>query len=181
LTSESIERGVVTGGTLSASPRAMAFRLTSPSFAHEHPIPSRHTCEGDDVSPALDWTDPPHGTKSFALVVVDRDAPDPRAPKRTWVHWVLYALPPQARALPEGAGRGSLPRGAVEGLNDWHALGWRGPCPPIGRHRYFFELHALDASLEDLGGGASKADLDNAMEGHVLASATLMGTYKKKG
>jgi Raf kinase inhibitor-like YbhB/YbcL family protein len=158
----------------------MAFQLTSPNFTHEHTIPSRHTCEGDDVSPALAWNEPPKGTKSFALVVDDPDAPDPRAPKRTWVHWVVYDLPAHARSLAEGARRASLPTGAVLGENDWHQLGWRGPCPPIGRHRYFFKLYALDTSLEDLGGGASKADLENAMMGHVLATATLVGTYEKK-
>lgn len=158
----------------------MALRLTSPSFAHEHAIPARHTCDGDGASPALAWTDPPPGTRGFALIVDDPDAPDPRAPKRTWVHWVVYDLPADVRALPEGTTRSSLPVGAVEGENDWHELGWRGPCPPVGAHRYFFKLYALDTSLEDLGGGASKNDLENAMMGHVLATATLMGTYEKK-
>jgi Raf kinase inhibitor-like YbhB/YbcL family protein len=158
----------------------MAFRLTSSSFVHEHEIPTYHTCDGDDASPALTWTDPQKGTKSFALVVDDPDAPDPRAPQGTWVHWVLYNLPPEVRSLPQGVGRASLPSGTVEGRNDWHELGWRGPCPPIGTHRYFFKLYALDTSLEDLGGGASKSDLENAMTGHILATATLMGTYRKK-
>ncbi len=158
----------------------MTFRLTSPSFADEHEIPKRHTCDGDDVSPALAWTDPPRGTKGFALVVDDPDAPDPRAPKRTWVHCILYDLPPDARALPEAATRASLPVGTVEGTNDWHQLGWRGPCPHVGTHRYFFKLYALDTSLEDLGGGASKGVLENAMMGHILATATLVGTYRRK-
>jgi hypothetical protein len=158
----------------------MTFRLASPSFVHEGGIPTRHTCDGDDVSPALTWTDPPEGTKGFALVVHDPDAPDPHAPKRRWVHWVLYDLPAHARALPEGATRASIPIGAVEGENDWHEPGWRGPCPPVGQHRYVFELYALDTSLEDLGGGASRADLENAIMGHVLATATLIGTYRKK-
>jgi Raf kinase inhibitor-like YbhB/YbcL family protein len=158
----------------------MAFQLTSSSFLHEHEIPKRHTCQGDDISPALTWTDPPKGAKGFALIVDDPDAPDPRAPKRTWVHWVLYDLPPETRALREGTTRSSLPIGAVEGMNDWHELGWQGPCPPVGTHRYFFKLYALDTSLEDLGGGASKSDLENAMMGHILATATLMGTYRKK-
>lgn len=157
----------------------MPFQLTSPSFAHEHEIPKRHTCEGDDLSPALAWTAPPRGTQGFALVVDDPDAPDPRAPTRTWVHWIVYDLPVDARELPEGATRATLPRGAVEGTNDWKQLGWRGPCPPVGTHRYFFKLYALDMSLEDLGGGASKNDLENAMMGHILATATLMGTYGK--
>ncbi|MBX3261775.1 MAG: YbhB/YbcL family Raf kinase inhibitor-like protein [Labilithrix sp.] len=158
----------------------MAFNLTSPSFEHEHEIPARHTCDGADVSPALVWTDPPRGTKGFALIVDDPDAPDPRAPKRTWVHWVLYDLPADARALAENASRDDFPRGTVEGENDWKEIGWRGPSPPVGRHRYFFKLHALDTSLEDLGGGASKQDLENAMMGHILATATLVGTYRRR-
>ncbi len=158
----------------------MAFQLISPSFLNEHEIPRRHTCQGEDVSPELTWSDPPKGTVGFALVVDDPDAPDPRAPKRTWVHWVLYDLPAETRALPEGTTRATLPIGAVEGKNDWDDLGWRGPCPPVGTHRYFFKLYALDSSLEGLGGGASKGDLENAMMGHILATATLMGTYRKK-
>jgi Raf kinase inhibitor-like YbhB/YbcL family protein len=158
----------------------MTFHLTSPSFEHEAEIPTRHTCEGEDVSPALVWSSPPKGTKSFALIVDDPDAPDPRDPKRTWVHWVMYEIPPDARSLSEGIQRSALPRGTMEGENDWHQRGWRGPCPPIGRHRYYFKLYALDTSLEDLGGGASKNDLENAMMGHILANATLIGTYVKK-
>lgn len=158
----------------------MAFHLTSPSFEHENEIPSRHTCEGEDVSPALDWSSPPKGTMTFALIVDDPDAPDPRAPKRTWVHWVLYEIPAETRSISEGAARSALPHGTMEGENDWKQRGWRGPCPPIGRHRYFFKLYALDTSLEDLGSGASKNDLENAMMGHILGSATLIGTYAKK-
>lgn len=158
----------------------MPFSLTSPSFEHEGEVPTRHTCEGEDVSPALVWTSPPRGTKTFALIVDDPDAPDPRAPKRTWVHWVLYEVPAETRSLSEGVARSALPPGTMEGENDWKQRGWRGPCPPIGRHRYFFKLYALDTSLEDLGSGASKNDLENAMMGHVLASATVMGTYAKK-
>jgi Raf kinase inhibitor-like YbhB/YbcL family protein len=158
----------------------MSFHLDSKSFAPDEPIPAAHTADGEDMSPGLEWADPPLGTKTFALVVDDPDAPDPRAPKRTWVHWVLYDIPATARALPERATRRTLPRGAIEGRNDWNALGWRGPSPPIGTHRYFFKLYALDTSLEDLGGGASKRDVENAMTGHVLDTATLMGTYRKK-
>ena len=158
----------------------MTFQLTSPSFANEQDIPPRHTADGDDISPPLVWSDPPKGTKGFALIVDDPDAPDPKAPKRTWVHWVVYDLPVETRSLPEATTRSTLPVGAVLGVNDWNELGWRGPSPPIGKHRYFFKLYALDTSLEDLGGGASKSDLENAMMSHVLATATLMGTYEKK-
>jgi len=157
----------------------MAFHLTSPSFDDGRDIPARHTSDGEDVSPALAWTDPPRGTKGFALIVDDPDAPDPRHPKRTWVHWVLYDLPSDARSLEEGASRDTFPLGAVEGENDWHELGWRGPAPPIGKHRYYFKLYALDTDLDGLGGGASKQDLENAMMGHILSTATLVGTYQK--
>ena len=152
----------------------------SPSFEPNHELPARHTCEGIDVSPALAWSDPPPGTMCFALIVDDPDAPDPSAPKCTWVHWVVYDLPAEARALDEAASRDTFPLGTVEGTNDWKQLGWRGPAPPVGTHRYFFKLFALDTSLEDLGGGASKNDLENAMMGHILGTATLVGTYRKK-
>jgi hypothetical protein len=156
----------------------MTFHLTSPALVHEQPIPAHHTSDGDDVSPALRWTDPPPGTRSLALVVHDPDAPDPRAPKRDWVHWVLYDLPADARSLAEGTTADELPPGTREGRNDWGDPGWRGPSPPVGRHRYFFELHALDRELPDLG-TPSRHDLEAAMKGHVLATATLMGTYAK--
>lgn len=158
----------------------MTFHLTSPSFDHEEAIPTRHTCEGEDVSPALVWSSPPPGTKSFALIVDDPDAPDPRAPRRIWVHWVIYDLPADTRSLAEGTKRGTLPSGALEGENDWGQRGWRGPCPPIGRHRYFFKLYALDRTLEELGGGATKSELEEAMSGHVLGTTTMIGTYAKK-
>ena len=160
----------------------MSLTLTSPAFAEGGEIPARHTCEGDDLSPPLAWSAPPPGTASLALVVDDPDAPDPKAPKMTWVHWVLYNLPPAAGSLPEGAGReAALPAGTREGLNDWKRTGYEGPCPPVGRHRYFHKLHALDAVLPDLGRGATKARLEQAMRGHVLARAELVGTYEKKG
>jgi Raf kinase inhibitor-like YbhB/YbcL family protein len=154
----------------------MTFDLTSTSFVHEAPIPNKHTCEGKDVSPALSWSGAPAGTKSFVLIVDDPDAPDPKAPKTTWVHWVLYNLPVTVTALPEGIG--SLPGGTLEGKNDWKAVGYRGPCPPIGRHRYFHKLYALDTALPDLH-QPDKAAVEKAMAGHVLAQATLMGTYIK--
>lgn len=154
----------------------MTFRITSPAFTPEGVIPSRYTCDGDDVSPALSWEGAPEGTRSFALLVIDPDAPDPAAPKMTYVHWVLYDMPPSAGGLPEGVGAGALPPGTREGRNDWHRTGWGGPCPPIGRHRYFFQLYALDALLGDLG-EPTRATLDRAMTPHVLARAELMGTY----
>jgi hypothetical protein len=121
----------------------------------------------------------PDGTKSLALIVDDPDAPDPAAPKRTWVHWVLYNIPPTANGLPEAVASSSLPKGTREGTNDWNRTGYGGPCPPIGRHRYFFKLYALDVVLPDLG-PARKAELEKAMEGHIPAKAELVGTYQKR-
>ncbi len=155
----------------------MPLTLSSPSFTHEGEIPSRFTCEGDDVSPALAWSGAGPGTKSLALIVDDPDAPDPKAPKMTWVHWVVYDLPPTSTGLPEAAR--ALPDGARDGRNDWKRTGYGGPCPPIGRHRYFHKLYALDTVLGDLG-TPTKAALEQAMKGHVLEEAQLVGTYQKK-
>jgi Raf kinase inhibitor-like YbhB/YbcL family protein len=157
----------------------MPLTIRSSAFADGAEIPMRHTCEGDDVSPPLAWTDVPAGARSLALVVDDPDAPDPAAPKMTWVHWLLYDLPPTCTALAEGPRHAALPPGTREGRNDWRRTGWGGPCPPIGRHRYFFKLYALDAVLGDLG-TPTKAKLEEAMDGHVLAKAELVGTYEKK-
>jgi hypothetical protein len=154
----------------------MTFTLSSPAFAAGGEIPRRFTCEGDDVSPPLEWSAPPDGTESLALVVDDPDAPDPRAPKTTWVHWLLYNLPPGERRLPEAVRR--LPAGTLEGLNDWQRTGYGGPCPPIGRHRYVHKLYALDAALPDLR-RPTKARLEQAMRGHILGKAELIGTYAK--
>lgn len=153
-------------------------RVVSSAFQHGEGIPIKHTCEGRDVSPPLGWSSVPEGTQSLALIVDDPDAPDPNAPKMTWVHWVLFNLPSDSRGLPEGVRSGALPPGTREGLNDWKRTGWGGPCPPIGRHRYFFRLYALDCVLEDLA-APTRAELDRAMQGHVLAEAVLMGTYQK--
>lgn len=153
----------------------MAFTIRSPNFEHGSSIPAQFTCEGQGLAPALAWSGAPSGTKSLALVVDDPDAPDPRAPKTTFVHWVLYDLPPTARGLPEG---GALPEGTREGTNDWKRTGWGGPCPPIGRHRYVFKLYALDTVLPDLR-QPTKAQLEKAMEGHVLGRTELVGTYEK--
>jgi len=155
----------------------MGFSLSSPAFTPGGEIPALFTCEGRDFSPALDWTGVPEAAKSLVLIVDDPDAPDPKAPKMTWVHWVLYNLPPTTRSLPEAVS--SLPAGTREGTNDWKRTGYGGPCPPIGRHRYFHKLYALDTVLPDLG-TATKPQVEAAMKGHVLAQAELMGTYQKK-
>lgn len=155
----------------------MPLTITSPDFAEGSAIPSRFTCEGQDSSPGLAWSGAPSGTRSFVLIVDDPDAPDPDAPRTTWVHWVLYDLPADANALTEGV-RSDLPPGTREGVNDWKRTGYGGPCPPIGRHRYFFKLYALDTVLSDLG-KPTKAQVEAAMKGHVLEQAELMGTYQK--
>jgi Raf kinase inhibitor-like YbhB/YbcL family protein len=156
----------------------MSLELSSPAFAPGGEIPELHTCEGRDVSPALVWRHVPRETASLVLIVDDPDAPDPRAPKMTWVHWVLYDVPPSATGLAEGIATSALPPGTREGLNDWRRTGYGGPCPPIGRHRYFFRLYSLDVKLGDLA-LPTRAALDAAMKGHVLASVELMGTYLK--
>lgn len=152
--------------------------IRSKAFAPGGSIPALHTCEGRDLSPALEFSGAPAGTKSLALVVHDPDAPDPKAPRRDYVHWVVYNLPADCPGLPEGAQ--TLPRGARSGLNDWKREGYGGPCPPVGRHRYFFELLALDAALPELG-SPTRRQLEQAAEGHVIATASLMGTYQKSG
>jgi hypothetical protein len=154
--------------------------LSSAAFANGGAIPSRFTCEGKDLAPPLSWSGVPPGTKSLALVVDDPDAPDPKAPRMRYVHWVLFNLPPSAAGLPEGATSRQLPPGTQEGVNDWKRTGYGGPCPPIGRHRYVFRLFALDARLEGLE-KPTRDQLEAAMRGHVLASAELVGTYEKQG
>ena len=156
----------------------MALRLTSPAFTHQGPIPAKYTCDGDDVSPPLAWTGVPAKARSLALIVDDPDAPDPKAPKRTWVHWVVYNLPAADGSFPEDVDSGQLPTGAREGTNDWPRVGYGGPCPPIGRHRYFFKLYALDAILADLG-EATKFQVEKAMQGHILEKTELMGTFER--
>lgn len=151
-------------------------KLTSPAFTHEGSIPRRHTCEGEDVSPPLAIEGVPGGAQSLALIVDDPDAPDPDAPRMTWVHWVLYDLPPETTSLPESIAASRLD--ARDGLNDWKRTGYGGPCPPIGRHRYYFKLFALDRKLGDLHRPTS-AQLQSAFAGHVVADAALMGTYEK--
>jgi len=151
-------------------------KITSNAFSNGDAIPRRHTCEGENTAPAIAWSDVPPEAQSLALIVDDPDAPDPAAPKTTWVHWVLYDIPPGAGGIPEG-GR-PLPEGTREGFNDWHRTGYGGPCPPVGRHRYFFKLYALDSRLPALT-RPTKADLERAMRGHELAGAELIGTYQK--
>lgn len=153
----------------------MTLQITSPAFQPGNAIPSQYTCDGADSSPPLQWSGAPRGTLSLALIVDDPDAPDPAKPQRTFVHWVLYNLPADARDLAKAAAR-DLPAGTREGKNDWNRTGYGGPCPPIGRHRYFFKLYALDTMLDDLG-MPTKADLEAAMQDHVLERAELVGTY----
>jgi Raf kinase inhibitor-like YbhB/YbcL family protein len=155
----------------------MAMSLNSPAFQQNGHIPSKYTCEGEDVSPPLAWEDAPSGAKSLVLIIDDPDAPDPKAPKMVWVHWVVYNMSTDTKSLPENAGKIGLPPGTSLGLNDFKKTGYGGPCPPIGRHRYFHKLYALDITL-DLR-GATKSQIERAMRGHVLANAQLVGTYQK--
>ncbi len=151
-----------------------AMELTSAAFASGQPIPQKYTCDGEDLSPPLQWSAPPQETQSFALI-----ADDPDAPVGTWVHWVLYNLPPDARALPEAVpAEANLPDGSRHGQNSWRRTDYGGPCPLGGTHRYFFKLYALDTGL-DLAAGANKEQLLQAMEGHILAHTELMGTYAR--
>lgn len=154
----------------------MALSLTSAAFKHNGDIPRRHTCDGDDVSPPLAWSGVPTEAKSLVLIVDDPDAPDPQAPRMTWVHWLLYNLPPDCAGLAEGAK--ALPKGTLEGVNDWRRTGYGGPCPPVGRHRYVHKLYALDTVLPDLK-HPTKTELEQAMQGHVLARSELIGTYRR--
>jgi Raf kinase inhibitor-like YbhB/YbcL family protein len=155
-----------------------SMKLTSTAFGENQPIPKLYTCEGKDVSPPLAWSGVPANAKSLALIVDDPDAPDPAAPRMTWVHWVLYNLPASATGLAEGAASGGLPKGTLEGTNDWQRTGYGGPCPPIGRHRYFHKLYALDTMLPDLK-KPNKGALEQAMKRHILAQTQLVGTYEK--
>jgi Raf kinase inhibitor-like YbhB/YbcL family protein len=156
----------------------MTLRLTSTAFADNGAIPSKYTCEGQNISPPLAWSGVPVATKSLALIVDDPDAPDPKAPRMTWVHWVLYDIPPSATELREAVDPAGLPQGTKVGLNDWKKAQYGGPCPPVGRHRYFHKLYALDTVLAALH-RPTKAELEKAMKGHILAEAHLIGTYQK--
>ncbi len=154
-------------------------KLTSPSFENQGEIPKKYTCDGEDIPSALTWSNVPEGTKSFALIVDDPDAPDPANPRMTWVHWVMYNIPATIRSLPEAANEKDLPKGTLQGLNDWKKTGYGGPCPPVGKHRYFHKLYALDIVLPDLK-QPTKAKLEKAMEGHVLSRAELVGLYQRR-
>lgn len=158
----------------------MSLSLTSSAFSDGGEIPARHTCEGEDLSPDLAWTGLPEGTRSLVLIVDDPDAPDPAAPRMVWDHWILYNLPPESGGLSAGIGPGDLPFGTRQGINSWGRTGYGGPCPPIGRHRYFHILYALDLVLPDLG-QPTKDRLLSMIEGHILAHTELVGTYEKKG
>lgn len=156
----------------------MTLTLSSVAFQPNGVIPARHTCDGQDRSPPLVWSGVPANTKSLVLIVDDPDAPDPAAPKMTWVHWLLYNLPPETTGLPEGVASKDLPAGTRQGVNDWQRTGYGGPCPPIGRHRYFHKLYALDGVLPDLK-QPTKAALEKAMQGHILTHAELIGVYQR--
>lgn len=158
----------------------MVMRLTSSAFEDGGAIPAPYTCEGADQSPPLAWEGLPEGTRSLVLIVDDPDAPDPAAPRMVWDHWLLYNLPPESGGLPEGVRGPDLPVGTLEGVNSWGRLGYGGPCPPIGRHRYFHILYALDDLLPDLG-GPTKDRLMAEMEGKILGRTELVGTYAKGG
>jgi Raf kinase inhibitor-like YbhB/YbcL family protein len=161
------------------TPKSMTLVISSSAFASNEAIPQIYTCEGANLSPPLEWSGIPAETSSIVLIVDDPDAPDPAAPKMTWVHWLLYNLPPTILCLPEGMSGPQLPTGTLEGLNNWRRTGYGGPCPPIGKHRYFFKLYAMSAMLPDLG-IPSKDQLERSMNGKVLAMAELVGTYEKQ-
>ncbi|MDP2370244.1 YbhB/YbcL family Raf kinase inhibitor-like protein [Rhodoferax sp.] len=157
----------------------MTMTLSSPAFSHHGMMARRHTCDGDDLSPPLTWDGVPAAAQSLALIMDDPDAPDPAAPTRTWVHWVVYNVPPWTSSLPEGAAGQGLSTGGLQGVNDWLRTGYGGPCPPVGTHRYVHKLFALDCRLADLK-TPTKAALKLAMQGHVLARAELIGLYRRQ-
>lgn len=153
----------------------MAMTVTSTAFIEGSMIPSVYTCDGKDISPPLSWSAPPEGTVSLALI-----ADDPDAPGRTWVHWVVYNIPADVTGFDEHVPKaGMLDNGAVQGKTDFGSIGYGGPCPPSGVHRYYFKLYALDCTL-NLTAGATKRDLLKAIEGHILASSQLMGRYSRR-
>ena len=156
----------------------MSMTIQSSSFHHNGVIPVRHTCDGHNISPELSWTGAPPGTKSLALIVDDPDAPDPDAPRMIWVHWILYNIPANVHGLPEGVAANELPFGTMPGLNDWQHPRYEGPCPPVGNHRYYHKLFALNVVLPDVK-HPSRDALEKAMQGHILAQANLIGRYQR--
>jgi Raf kinase inhibitor-like YbhB/YbcL family protein len=170
---------VVAAGLLTDTKGKVTMMLTSKSFVHDSLIQARHTCDGLNISPALAWSELPKGTRSLALIVDDPDAPDPAAPKMTWVHWVLYNISPDTGGIEEDVADKDLPAGTLEGLNDWKRTAYGGPCPPVGKHRYFFKLYALDSVLPDLN-QPTKAMLEKAMKAHVLEHFELIGLYQRQ-
>lgn len=163
---------------LATGEQKMTLMLKSPNFMQMGEIPKDLTCDGENISPALSWSGVPQNAKSLVLIVDDPDAPDPAAPKITWVHWLLYNIPTTATQLPKAVSVATLPKGTLQGKNDWKKTGYGGSCPPIGRHRYFHKLYALDVVLPDLH-EPNKAELEKAMSGHVIEQTELVGTYQR--
>lgn len=154
----------------------MSLQITSPKFSHQGEMPAKYTCQGENISPPLSWSGIPAGTKSLVLIIDDPDAPDPKAPKMTWDHWIIYNLSPELNGIAENTTEASL--GALSGTNSWNKTAYGGPCPPIGKHRYFHKLYALDTKLDDLK-HPTKDKLLSKMDGHILAQAELVGLYQK--
>jgi Raf kinase inhibitor-like YbhB/YbcL family protein len=169
---------ILTGAQNLHAEGKMSLAITSTAFTEGDSIPKKYTCEGDDMSPALNWSGVPENARSLVLIVDDPDAPDPKAPKMRWVHWVLYNIPADTSGLPEAVSPDALPAGTKEGINDWRRTGYGGPCPPVGRHRYFHKLYALDTVLDDLH-RPTRSQVEAAMAGHIIASVELVGTYQK--
>ena len=173
LTANGVESGAIVEMGMVSS-----LRISSPAFENGAAIPRKYTADGENISPPLQWLNAPPQTRSFVLIIDDPDAPDPRAPQRTWVHWILYDIPAGTHELPPDAAKHGLPPGTREGSNDWKSGSYGGPAPPVGRHRYFHKLYALDKVLPDLE-HPTKARLLNAMKGHVLAESQIIGTYQR--
>ena len=163
--------------SLSIEKETMSMTLKSSAFTHRNAIPKEFTCDGSNVSPALIWSDVPQNARSLALIVDDPDVPAPFLPIKTWVHWLLYNIPPTVTELPQQIAQQDLPQGTLQGKNDWKETGYNGPCPPFGRHRYYFKLYALDTILPNLN-QPDKTALEKAMKGHIIGRAELIGTYK---
>ncbi len=168
--------GLMMPAACSASDR---LTIKSPAFADGSPIPAKYTCEGSDINPPLKWSGVDKSAKSLVLIVDDPDAPDPKAPKMTWIHWILYDIPATAAGVSEDARTSGFPAGTKEGLNSWKRGKFGGPCPPIGRHRYFFKLYSLDTLLS-FSKVPTKDKIVKAMNGHILQKAELVGTYQKQ-